>query len=284
MGAAAAGATLALPSGWQPALSQRDTPVTVRFGLTAVVLSNSSLFLDRFRGFLERRLARPVELVQRRTYQEITSLLLSGDLDAAWICGFPFVQHRDRLRLIAVPVYQGAPLYRSYLIARAESASRSLGSLRGHTHAFSDPDSNSGFLVTRHLLRQIGETEDEFFARTFFTYSHRNTIRAVAAGLAQSGSTESYVWDLLAATEPDLIAACRVVQVSELFGFPPIACLADGGDETTLAALQGTLLDMAESADGRALLAQLHLDGFTAVVDGAFDRIAEIARAVDGAA
>jgi cytochrome c len=33
--------------------------------------------------------------VKRRTCHEITALLLSGELDAAWICGFHFVQHVD---------------------------------------------------------------------------------------------------------------------------------------------------------------------------------------------
>jgi phosphonate transport system substrate-binding protein len=88
-----------------------------------------------------------VRLVTRRTYQEITSLLISGQLDAAWICGFPFVAHRARLALVAVPLWQGKPLYRSYLIAARDRQANGLDDLKGDIHAFSDPDSNSGWLA-----------------------------------------------------------------------------------------------------------------------------------------
>ena len=88
----------------------------LRFGLTPVFLTSDLELLDRLRSYLEQATGFPVRLVTRRTYQEITSLLLSGQLDAAWICGFPFVANRPRLALVAVPVWQGKPLYRSYLI------------------------------------------------------------------------------------------------------------------------------------------------------------------------
>ncbi|MDR7126765.1 ABC-type phosphate/phosphonate transport system substrate-binding protein [Pseudorhodobacter sp. 4114] len=61
-----------------------------------------------------------IELVQRRTYQEITGAWLDGSVDAAWTCGYPFLQHRAHLSLIGVPVWHGKPLYQSYLIAAAD--------------------------------------------------------------------------------------------------------------------------------------------------------------------
>ena len=110
-------------------------------------------------------------------------MLLSEQLDAAWICGFPLVQHPNELALVAVPVWQGKPLYRSYIIAGVDDPVESFIDMRGYVHAFSDPDSNSGFLVTRHLLTTMQEKPETFFSRFFFTYGHRNVIRAVAAGL-----------------------------------------------------------------------------------------------------
>ena len=73
---------------------------------------------------------------------------------------------------------------------------------RGDVHAFSDPDSNSGFLVTRHRLTTMHGRPERFFSRYFFTYGHRNVIRAVAAGLAQSGSVDGYVWEVVREVEP----------------------------------------------------------------------------------
>jgi phosphonate transport system substrate-binding protein len=152
-----------------PAFAQRDT---LRFGLTPVFLSSDLELLDRLKAYLEGSTGYPVQLVSRRTYQEITTLLVSGELDAAWICGYPFVAFRDRLSLVAVPVWRGRPLYQSYLIAAAGRSARSIDDLRGDVHAFSDPDSNSGFLVTAAELAEMGERPETYFTRTLFTYAH----------------------------------------------------------------------------------------------------------------
>jgi phosphonate transport system substrate-binding protein len=93
----------------------------LRFGLTPVFLDSDVQLLAALQRYLEDRLHCPVELIKRRTYQEITLLLLSGQLDAAWICGFPFVQYREQLALVPVPLYRGQPLYQSYLTAMPDN-------------------------------------------------------------------------------------------------------------------------------------------------------------------
>ena len=127
---------------------------TIRFGLTPVFLTSDLELLGRLQGYLQRATGLPVSLVTRRTYQEITALLVSGQVDAAWICGFPFVSFRSRLQLVAVPLWRGRPLYQSYVIVGRDRAAETFDDLRGDIHAFSDPDSNSGFLVTRALLAE----------------------------------------------------------------------------------------------------------------------------------
>ena len=236
----------------------------VSFGLTPVFLDSDIRLLSDLRSYLEKRVRHPVDLIKRRTYQEITALLLSEELDAAWICGFPLVQHRDELSLVAVPLYNGQPLYQSYLIAAASDPVSSIEGMRGYTHAFSDPDSNSGFLVTRHLLARMHRKPESFFSHTFFTYGHRNVIRAVASGLAQSGSVDGYVWDVVSEIEPALTNATRIVRKSELLGFPPVACNARRRATPVVGAIQQALLTMEDDELGRGVLATLRLDGFTA--------------------
>ncbi len=233
-----------------------------RFGLTPVFLDSDARLLGALERHLTARLRQPVALVQRRTYQEITTLLLAGQLDAAWICGFPFVQYRDQLSLVAVPVYHGRPQYQSYLIANAHETATDVEGLRGGVHAFSDPDSNSGFLVTRYELAMRRETPASFFRRFFFTYGHRNVVRAVASGLAQSGSVDGYVWEVMAEVEPDLVANTRVVRRSEWLGFPPVACLTAREDAPALRAFGAALTSMRDHPDGCKVLGMLRLDGF----------------------
>jgi phosphonate transport system substrate-binding protein len=235
----------------------------ISFGLTPVFLDSDIQLLGALEEYLAVQLGQPVELVKRRTYQEITAMLLSELLDAAWICGFPLIQHPHELALVAVPVWQGQPLYRSYVIVGTSDPAKSFSDLRGYAHAFSDPDSNSGFLVTRHLLTTLGERPETFFSRFFFTYGHRNVVRAVAAGLAQCGSVDGYVWEVLRETEPDLVAGTRVLRTSELLGFPPVACGGRLVDSTVVRKIKQALLTMSDHEKGRALLGTLRLDGFT---------------------
>lgn len=248
----------------------------VSFGLTPVFLDSDIRLLANLQEFLSAQVGRPVELVKRRTYQEITLMLLSGQLDAAWICGFPFIQYRDQLSVIGVPLYNGDPLYQSYLIANQASSGDGLSDFRGHIHAFSDPDSNSGYLVTRALLADMEERPETFFSRTVFTYGHRNVIRAVASGLAASGSVDGYVWDVMKETEPHLIERTRVVRKSEWLGFPPVACLRANRTTETVAALTQALLTMTNDPLGKQVLSTLHLDGFVAGDDGMFGGIATL--------
>jgi phosphonate transport system substrate-binding protein len=142
---------------------------------------------------LQEALGASVDLVKRRTYQEITALLLSGELDAAWICGFPFVQHRDRLALVVVPLYHRPPLYQSYLIVAQGREVETWQELKGDIHAFSDPDSNSGHLVTWALLAGAGKKKGSSAKRstlmatgTSCAPSHRASLKA-AVSMAMSG-------------------------------------------------------------------------------------------------
>jgi phosphonate transport system substrate-binding protein len=258
-----------------PAIVRSTGHESIRFGLTPVLLSSDLQLLARLEQYLAASIEEPVALVHRRTYQEISMLLLAGQLEAAWICGFPFVQHAERLALLAVPVYRGEPLYQSYVIVNETSPARSFADLRGGIHAFSDPDSNSGFLVTRHLLATMKEGPQTFFSRTFFTYGHRNVIRAVASGLAHSGSVDGYVWEVMNETEPALVGRTRVLRRSEKLGFPPVAAGARLARAPAVKKLTHALVHMHEQALGQSVLAMLRLDRFIPPEASLYDGIAE---------
>ena len=245
-----------------------------RLGLTPVFLDNDAEIIEALRAALSDSMGAPVAFEQRRSYQEVTGLLLEGAVDAAWLCGFPFLQHEAALSLLAAPVWRGAPLYRSYLIAAADDPARSLDDLAGGAHAFSDPDINSGWLVTASDLARRGALPERFFSRAIFTWGHRNVVRAVASGLTRSGSVDGYVWEALTEAEPALTARTRVVTQSELMGFPPFAARADRAQTPDLAAFRRALLGLADSGAGRAALALLKLDGMAPAARALYDGIA----------
>lgn len=249
----------------------------LRFGTTPVFLDDQIGLLGHWQRYLENRLVRPVRFVQRGTYREIIDLLLDADLDAAWLCGFPFVVHADRMAVVAVPLYQGEPLYRSYLIVPStDTATMHVSELRGRIFAYSDPNSNSGYLVPRVELIRAGQKPDGFFRRSFFTFGHRRVVEAVQSGLAHAGSVDGYVWDTLVAQQPKTVGGVRVAWRSPLYGFPPVV------SRHSLAALerrslQEALASMSRHPEGARLLAKLNIEGFAAPRPGLFDGIRSLA-------
>ena len=267
-------AALALAAACRPARALLTANGSaLRFGTTPVFLDDQIALLGVWQRYLEDSLQRPVVFVQRGSYREIIDLVLSDRVDVAWICGYPFVVYAEQMRLVAVPTYLGHPLYQSYLIVpERDRATRHIVDLGGAVFAYSDPLSNSGFLVPRTELIRAGLRPETFFRRTFFTFGHRKVVQAVQAGLAAGGAVDGYVWDTLVKQHPDAAAGVRVAWRSERFGFPPVVARASlAADER--AAVARALLQMRRSAAGTLLLERLNIDGFEAGAPSLFDGI-----------
>lgn len=248
----------------------------IRFGTTAVILEDQVAILRSWKGYLEQRIGRPVRFIHRGSYQEINELLSKDQLDFAWVCGYPYVRNRSFMRLLAIPLYQGRPLYQSYLIVpNSDTTTRSFRDLKGKIFAYSDPNSNSGFLVPQYELVRLGENPAVFFQKSFFTWAHSKVVTAVAAGLAQGGAVDGYVWETLQRAHPELTAQTRVVRKSALYGFPPLVARASMRQKD-FRTMQDVLLGMSRDAQGSQLLARLNLDGFAPDDPQVFDGIAEI--------
>ena len=178
------------------------------FGL--VTAHDQIALLGMWQNYLESRLQRPVSFVQRGSYREIVDLVRAHKLDFAWVCGYPFVRYRKEMTLVAVPLWRGQPTYQSYVIVPADdTGSTRLSDLRGKVFAYSDPDSNSGYLYPRYVLTTLGEAPDNFFARSFFTWAHRKVVEAVGVALADGGAVDGYVWETLAESNPELTRRLR---------------------------------------------------------------------------
>ncbi|MDZ7709734.1 MAG: PhnD/SsuA/transferrin family substrate-binding protein [Roseovarius sp.] len=261
--------------------SARGQP-PLRIGLTPVFLDNEWQVLESLRAHVVTVTGQHVEFVQRRTYQEVVALLLLGELDTAWLCGYPLMQRPDRLTALAIPVWRGRPLYQAYIIAAENRDAETLSDLKGDIHAYSDPDSNSGHLVTVAELLAQNERPEAFFDTSFFTFGHRNVVRAVAQRLAGSGSVDGYIYEALSTAEPDLVDRTRVIWRSDWHGFPPVVIATERKDSMATAALSRALFEIEATEPGREALRQLQLDGFAHPRPDSFDSIAALmARVAD---
>ncbi len=255
-------AAIAFASVWSAQASASAAPI--RIGVTPAIVHDQYELLADWQRYLEERLGRSVEFISRDSYRETLDLLKLKKLDYAWVSTYPYVYAADEglARLLVVPIYKGRPLYRGYLIVPStDTRTTSLTQLQGQVFAYADPYSHTGFILPRYMLRAAGFDPNHFFRRTYFTWSHRKAVEAVANGFAAGASVDSFVWDTLAVIQPELTRRTRIVSRSPEYGFPPLIANRSVG-RADFAEMQRVLIGMAADPAGSALLRRLNLDGF----------------------
>lgn len=240
------------------ATQEQGQLVPLRVAIAAVISPKSTLeSYEPLMRYLEKRLGRPVEVVQRRNYAEVNHLIETGGVDVAFVCTSSYLLEAQRgARILVVPQVNGEITYRALLLVPATSSAQSLADLRGGVFAYTDPLSFTGHAVPLYWLLQMGEDPRTFFRRTFFTYSHDKAIAAVAEGLADGASVDSLVYTFALAREPDLAQRVRVVRISEPYGIPPVIVGPEVRPQIW-ATLQDIFLHMHEDPEGKQALEAL---------------------------
>jgi len=216
----------------------------------------------------------PVELVQRKTYREVNQLLAEGEVEVAWICtgAWPELAAKGAARILATPQVEGKTTYRSYLVVRASSPYRTLADLRGTRIAYSDPMSLTGCRIPQQMVRELGFSPSEFFAGSFFTFSHDNSLEALGLGLADVAGVDSLVYDFIARKSPDQVRGLRVLAASRELPNPPVVAGAHVSPARQLS-WQKAFLELHQHREGREVLASLGVDRFVALPPEAYERI-----------
>ncbi len=255
----AAASALAL-SGWL------DGGKTLRVAVAAMTSPRETFTHYReLLDYIGMKSGHSIQLIQRRTYDEVNALFPKGEIDLAFICTGPFAASRERFgfEALATPQVRGQPFYQSYLIVPKESGYQKLEDLKGRAFAFTDPDSNTGAMVPRFWLAQLGETPESFFSKTIFTYSHDNSILAVAKGLVDAAAVDGHQWEYFERFNPGYTSKTRVISKSPPFGSPPL--VASGRlKKGVRSQIQELMLSMHTDPEGKRILDNLLIDRFVA--------------------
>lgn len=227
--------------------------------------------------FMGRKLGRDIQLIQRKTYGEINALFHKGEVDLAFICSGPYVTGKDRygFEVLAVPQIRGSVFYEAYLIVNRDSTIRTLEDLRGRIFAFTDPESNTGRLVPLYWLSQLGEQPETFFSNFLYTYSHDNSIMAVAKSLVDGASVDGLTWEYYHRKAPDFTARTRIIKKSQPFGIPPLVFSKTLSKELR-EKIRETVFSLHTDDKGRKILDALMIDRFVGAEDGAYAGISQM--------
>lgn len=253
----------------------------LRVAIAGVLSPSKTLeYYQELLTYMGNKLDRQVTLILKPTYAEINDLVKGQHVDVAFVCSLPYVKGNQDfgMELLVAPRMYGGTVYYSYLIVPQGSSATSLEDLRGASFAFSDPMSNSGHLAPTYQLSLLGGAPDSFFGfdNHFFTYSHDNSITAVADKLVDGAAVDSLVYDHMVANDPELASKTKIIARWGPYGIPPIV-ISPALDPQLKQQLRDFFLDIHDSDEGRKILNDLVIDKFVVVADDSYDSIREMA-------
>jgi phosphonate transport system substrate-binding protein len=172
------------------------------------------------------------------------------------------------------------PFYKGQFIANAASGIKSFADLKGKTFCFVDPNSTSGYIVPRIILKANGIDPDVDFKATQNAGSHNNVAIAVYKGDCDAGVTFINVLTdtaaNLAATYPDIATKVTVFAVSDKIPNDGMQLLKSLDPAIQTAITEG-LLAMAADPGGKAVLKSLYnYDSFLKVEPTFYDEFASV--------
>ena len=255
-------------------------PESATFNVAVAAMISPKETFGYYRQLLDYigvKLGREVQFIQRKTYGEINELLGIGQIDLAFICSGPYTAGKKLydFELIATPQVQKNHFYQSYLIVNKASQFNRIEDLKGRVFAFTDPDSNTGKLVPTYWLFEMGEQPETYFSKTIYTYSHDNSILAVAKALVDGAAIDGLIWEYYHQKNPVFTSRTRIVRKSEHYGIPPIVASKHLSSELK-DRIRQLFFFMHDDPKGQKILAELMIDRFIAPRDEWYDSIRQM--------
>lgn len=253
-----------------------EQPLRVAVG-AMISPKETFVYYRQILDYIATNLGKDVQLVQRKTYGEINELFSKGEIDLAFVCSGPYATGKDKFgfELLATPQVLGSHYYHSYLIVNKDSSFHRLEDLKGRVFAFTDPDSNTGKLVPTYWLAQIGERPENYFGKTIYTYSHDNSILAVARGLVDGAAIDGLIWEYYHHNNPTFTSRTRIIRKSEPYGIPPLVASRQSPFELRRS-IRRLLLSMHQDPKGQEILNALMIDRFIKPQEEWYDSIRQM--------
>lgn len=261
----------------QPGNHQAEQP-RLKVAVAAMISPKETFtYYRQFLDYLGNQLDREIQLVQRKTYGEINTLFSKGEIDLGFICSGPYAAGSENhgFEALAVPQVRGSNFYQSYLIVHKDSRFQRLEDLRDGIFAFTDPESNTGRLVPVYWLQQQGETPGSFFKKSIYTYSHDNSILAVARKLVDAAAVDGHIWEYYNLRNPGNTSKTRIIKKSEPFGNPPVV-VSSYLPTKLKERIRQLLFSMHQNSDGKKILDELMIDRFIAPEEAWYDPIRQM--------
>ncbi len=181
-----------------PAPGKRDWAAQVP--VIRIVLLGGENDADRlqrtaaYAKLLESTFQVPVKLIPAADYAGAIQAFAAGQVEVAYMSPAAYAaawmqSNGDVVPLVTTQEQDGSTSYVAALYVRADSGIASLADMRGHSLAWADPNSASGYLIPRAEFRAAGIDPETYFSRTGFAGGHEQAVIAVLNKQYDAGVT-----------------------------------------------------------------------------------------------
>ena len=268
-----------------PTLAQAqpaDWPAKIRIGYIPV--EGAANVKERFKDLndhIAKVLGVEVEAFSASDYAGIITAMANKHIDFAYYGPKSYTDASVKANAQALVMEldeTGQPGYLGIIITNKKSGIKNMEEAKGHTFAFTDPNSTSGFLVPNMLFyRDMQVKPEEYFSEVRFSGSHGASILLVANNDIDVAATNNI--DFARAVESGNVTAddVNILWTSDLIPGAPYCARADL-PESLKAAYMGAMLMYNQNAEG---LKKLGVSGYQYSYDGIYDSIRYLKRLKD---
>lgn len=277
-------AVLLLTACCSPAYADHGTK-SMTIAMTAAFVSEKGVGIyAKISDYLEKKTDIETNFLTGLSYSTVNAMVEDGAADIAFVCGYPYIllhdgQKNPPVKLLVVPVmesplYEGKPVYYSYIIVHKDSPLDSFEALKGKRWVYNDKTSNSGYNMPRAKLIEMGETNG-FFSKILHSGSHEESIRWVAEGKADASAIDSLVLDYALAMDEEYAKDIKIIDKLGPAGIPPVVRSSNLSDEQA-EKVKSALLHMHEDMEGKEILKEAFVQKFVAADEALFDGIRQM--------
>lgn len=149
--------------------------------------------------YLEKELGLEIEIDVTTNYTAAILAMKYGHIDMAWFGPFSYILAAEEAGAEAivngVRRDTGNSTYRTIFITKAGSGIETLDDLRGHTFAFVDPASTSGYLIPMKILLENDINPEDDFPTWYYAGTHNAVQLAVKQGTVDAGADSDTSYD-----------------------------------------------------------------------------------------
>jgi phosphonate transport system substrate-binding protein len=152
--------------------------------------------VDGYRKLMETTFEVPVKLLVAADYAGVIQAFAAKQLETAYMSPAAYASawlesDGDVVPLVVTQEQDGSTSYIAVMYTRADSRIKSLADMQGHSLAWADPNSASGYLIPRADFRAQGIDPEagRYFSRTGFAGGHEQTVVAVLNRQYDAGVT-----------------------------------------------------------------------------------------------